>query len=251
MVNGALSIGGFLGVLLSGAFVYWEVGRFAAPQVPRSLFDERKEVFAYTAGLFVGIPMAFLLLLLTSAVANAAVLAAIIDFVILVGATEAAQWFLARSVYFGRSEATPFYALGFRAGIGGILVLGAVTAYLGGPTITAGGLVFLATEVLALFALQVNGALVSIPRPQEATGGPISGLVVGLAGMTVLSLGLAVTGLTGAAAGLLVLAGTIPSYRRLRRRVLGRIARRAGRAPEESPPEGEPGTERPFGRTGP
>jgi hypothetical protein len=247
MVDGALSIGGFLGVLLSGAFIFWEVGRYAAPQVPRSLFDERKEVFAYTAGLFVGVPMAFLLILLTSAVANGAVVAALIDVAILVGAIELAQWLLCRSIYFGRSESTPFYALGFRAGIGGIMILGAVTAYLGGLTITDGGLVFLATESVALLALQVNGALVSFPRPSEATGGPISGLAVGFIGMAVIGLGLAITGFTGALAGLLVLAAMLPSYRRLRRRVLARV--RPPGTSEAS--EQVPASERPFGRTGP
>ena len=247
MVNGALSLGGFAGVLLSGAFIFWEVGRYAAPQVPRSLFDERKEVFAYTAGLFAGVPMAFILLVLTSAIANGAVLAAIIDIAILVGAIELAQWLLTRSVYFGRSESTPFYALGFRAGIGGILILGAVTAYLGGPTITVGGLVFLATEAVALLAIQVNGGLVSFHRPAEATGGPISGLAVGFVGMAVLGLGLAITGLTGAVAGLLVLAAMIPSYRRLRRSVLARVR------PPGAPDSDELGAsaDRPFGRTGP
>jgi len=250
MVNGALSLGGFVGVLLSGAFIFWEVGRYATPQVPRSLFDERKEVFAYTAGLFAGVPMAFLLLVLTSAITNGALIAAVIDMVILVLAIEVAQWLLGRSIYFGRSEATPFYALGFRAGIGGILILGAVTAYLGGPTITWGGIAFLATESLALLAIQVNGALVSFPRPGEATGGPLSGIAVGLAGMTVLSLGLAVTGWTGAAAGLLVVGGLVPSYRRLRRRVLSRI-----RSPEDAVRTDEGSAtgreDRPFGRTGP
>jgi hypothetical protein len=245
MVDGALSLGGFAGVLLSGAFIFWEVGRYAAPQVPRSLFDERKEVFAYTAGLFVGVPMAFLLLVLTSAVANGAVLAALIDIAILVVAIELAQWLLTRSIYFGRSESTPFYALGFRAGIGGILILGAVTAYLGGATITSGGIVFLAAEALALLALQVNGALVSFPRPSEATGGPLSGLAVGFVGMAVIGLGLAITGLTGAFAGLLVLAAMIPSYRRLRRRVLARV-----RPPGTTESTDAP-ADRPFGRTGP
>jgi len=247
MVNGALSIGGFAGVLLSGAFIFWEVGRYAAPQVPRSLFDERKEVFAYTAGLFVGVPMAFLLILLSSAIANGALIAALIDLVLLVVAIEAAQWLLTRSVYFGRTGSTPFYALGFRAGIGGILILGAVTAYLGGLTITAGGLVFVATEAVALLAIQVNGALVSFPRPGEASGGPISGLAVGFVGMAVLGLGLAITGFTGAVAGLLVLAAMIPSYRRLRRRVLAPI-----RPPSGGPTgEASPTADRPFGRTGP
>jgi hypothetical protein len=243
MVNGALSLGGIVGVLLSGAFVYWEVGRYAAPQVARSLFDERKEVFAYTAGLFVGIPITIFFLLLTVAIANGALIGAIADVVVLVTAIELAQWLLRRSVYFGRSDASPFYALGFRAGIGGILVLGAIAAYLGSPTIAWDGVALVAVESLALVAIQVNGALVSFPRPSEATGGVLSGFVVSFAAMAVLSFGLAIGGLTGIAACLLILGGLVPSYRRLRRRVLGSIG--------PAPPTDVSADARPFGRTGP
>ena len=246
MVNGALSLGGFVGVLLSGAFVYWEIGRYAAPQVPVSLFDERKELFAYTAGLFVGIPIAFVLLLLTSAIANGALVGAIADVLIFVAGIELAQWLLRRSVYFGRTSATPLYALGFRAGLGGILVLAAIAAYLGGPSITWDGLLLVAVESLALLAIQVNGALVSFPRPSEATGGIVSGFGVSLAAMVVLAFGLSIGGVAGIAAGLLILGGLLPSYRRLRRSILGSI--RAG--PSTAPAEGTP-EHRPFGRTGP
>ena len=242
MVNGALSIGGFLGVLLSGAFVYFEIGRFAAPQVPRSLFDERRAVFAYTAGLFVGIPLAFVYLLLESSISNGAAISAGIDLLLFVTFLEVAQWALGRTSYFGRAEATPIYALGFRAGIGGILILGAVTYYLGGLDITWDGLAARAAEALALLAIQVNGGLLSLPRPKgTATGGPTSGWGVGLAAMLVLSFGLAAG--TGAllAASLLVIAGTVPSYRRLRRRLADSIQP----TPERPPVEGE----KPFGRT--
>ena len=58
-----LSLGALVGVGLSGGFVWWEVGRFAVPQVPVSLFDERRELIAYTAGLFVGVPLAVAFLL--------------------------------------------------------------------------------------------------------------------------------------------------------------------------------------------
>ncbi|MCI4361365.1 MAG: hypothetical protein L3J91_06635, partial [Thermoplasmata archaeon] len=137
----------------------------------------------------------------------------------------------------------------FRAGLAGILILGAVAAYLGGPTLTWDGLLLLALEVLALMAIQVNGALVSFPRPNEATGGPVSGLVVGLAAMIVVSLGLAVGSLLGAAACLLVVGGLVPSYRRLRRRVLGRIRGPTGPV-DGSGERAESTADRPFGRTG-
>lgn len=244
MVNVALSIGGVIGVLLSGAFVYFEVGRFAAPQVPRTLFDERRELFAYTAGLFVGVPIAFAFLLLESATANGALVSAIIDLAIVAAAAELAQWLLGRSHYFGGVAATPFYAVGLRAGIGAILILAAVTSILSSPTLSWEGLVLAAAQSLALLAIQVNGGLQSIPRSaaaRGASGGPISGLLVGFVALAVLALGLSVSQLTGAAAALLVVGGLLPSYRRLRRRIL-----EAAAAPPAPPP-----TESAFGRTDP
>ena len=251
MVNGALSIGGFAGVLLSAAFLYVEVGRYAAPQVPVSLFDERKELFAYTAGLFVGIPLTFLFLLFSNALGNFATIAAIIDLGMLVVATEVAQWLFGRSHYFGRVEATPFYILGFRAAIGGILILGAVAAYLGGATLSVEGLLLTAVESAALILIQVNGGLQSIGRTSltpSASGGPLSGGIVSFAGFAVLGFGIALGSLTGIAAGLLVLGGLFSSYRRLRRRVLGRLPAPPGSDGAGLPP-GAAG--RPFGRTRP
>jgi hypothetical protein len=250
MVNGALGIGGFLGVLISGAFIYWEIGRYAAPQVPTSLFDERKEVFAYTAGLFVGVPIAFAFLLMESAIANGAVIAAIIDILVLVGAVELAQWLLARSVYFGRSGSMPFYALGFRAGLGGILVVAAVTAYFGSAdTLDAVGIAATLGLGAALLAVQVTGGLQSVRRtsgPGSPSGGPIAGAMLSLAAFVVLGLGVSLGGPGELAAALLIIAGIVPAYRRLRRGILDALARG-----EEAPPKGEGvgPSDRPFGRT--
>jgi len=244
MVDGALSLGGLVGVVLSAAFVYWEVGRYAAPQVPRSLFDERKEFFAYTAGLFLGLPLVFVYLLLTSAVANGALVASAIDIALLAGATELAQWGLGRTVYFGSSEATPFYLLGMRAGVAAILIVGAMAGYLGGAALTIDGLGLVIATSVALLAVQVNGALVSIRTAsagQAPTGGPLSGLAVGFAAFAVLELGSALGTITGIASALLVIGGLISSYRRLRRRVLATI---------RGPVEERTAAERPrFGRT--
>jgi hypothetical protein len=58
VVVASLSLGAVAGVLLSAGFIWVEVGRYATPQVPETLFDERREIFAYTAGLFIGVPLA-------------------------------------------------------------------------------------------------------------------------------------------------------------------------------------------------
>jgi hypothetical protein len=246
MVDGALSIGGFAGVVLSAAYLYWEVGRYAAPQVPQSLFDERKLFFGYAAGLFVGIPIAFVYLLFVTAITVfASFLSAVIDLAILVAAAEVAQWLLARSAYFGRSEATPFYAVAFRAAVGGILVLAIVARYLGGTSLDAEGLAATLALSLAVLVIQVTGALQSIRRSafaKNAPGGPLSGAVVSTAAFAVLGLGISLGNLTMLAASLLIVGGLVPSYRRLRRRVLGTIEAAAGFGPTPEDPD------RPFGR---
>ncbi|HEY6237876.1 MAG TPA: hypothetical protein VIZ68_01660 [Thermoplasmata archaeon] len=244
MVNGALTLGGLVGVALSAAFVYWEVGRYAAPQVPRSLFDERKEFFAYTAGLFLGLPLVLVYLFFTFAVAYGAVIAALIYIAILVGATELAQWGVSRTVYFGASESTPFYLLGVRAGVAAILIVGAMSAYLSQISLTVDGVALALATSVALLAIQVNGALVSIRTtsgPRSPAGGPVSGVLVAYAAFLLLGLGAALGTFTGIAAALLVIGGIIPSYRRLRRRVLGKI-----RGPAEERADGERSR---FGRT--
>ena len=246
MVNGALTIGGIVGVVLSAAYLYWEVGRYAAPQVPVSLFDERKLFFGYAAGLFVGIPLAFVYLLFVTAITVfASFLSALIDLLILVAAVEFAQWWLARSAYFGRSEATPLYAMTFRAAVGGILILAIVARYLGGTSLDVEGLGATLALCVAVLAIQVTGALQSIqrsPTTKSAAGGPLSGAAVSAAAFAVLAFGISLGNLTMLAASLLILGGLAPAYRRLRRRVLGGLLASAGDAatPEEAG--------RPFGR---
>ena len=126
MVLASLSIGAAVGVLLSAAFLYFEVGRFATPQVPVTLFDERKELFAYTAGLFVGVPLAIAFTLFQISMGAGALLSALVCLALLVAGGEVAQWALLRTKFWGREAARPFYALGYRAAIGGIISLAIV-----------------------------------------------------------------------------------------------------------------------------
>jgi len=91
VVVASLSIGAVVGVLLSAAFVWVEIGRYATPQVPETLFDERREIFAYTAGLFVGIPFAIIYILYQFSMGNGALPGALIFLALLVGGIEIAQ----------------------------------------------------------------------------------------------------------------------------------------------------------------
>lgn len=225
MVDLSLSLGAVVGVLLSGGFVYAEVGRYATPQVPETLFDERREVFAYTAGLFVGIPLAIAFLFFLTSMANAALPGALIFLAALVGGTEVAQWALLRAHYWGTGESGPFYALGYRAGIGGIFALTIVAQYLAGPTITWDGVILSLLESVAVLALEVAGALLSLPPSPTAgrtRGGPVPGGVFEAVGFFVLGVGsLSGVATLGAeevayAAALVALLGGLLVYRRLR-----------------------------------
>ncbi len=192
VVNLGLSLGALVGVLLSGGYVYAEIGRYATPQVPETLFDERREVFAYTAGLFVGIPLAVAFLLFLASMANGALLGAAIFLAGLVVGTEVAQWALLRTRYWGTGESGPFYALGYRAGIAGIFALALVAQYLAGPTVTWDGVVLVLLESVAVLALGVAGALLSLPPSETAGrsgGGPIPGAVFTAVGFFVLGIG--------------------------------------------------------------
>lgn len=246
MVNGALTIGAFGGILLSTAFLYFEVGRFAAPQVPESLFDERKLLIGYAAGLFVGIPLAFLYLLFVYAITvSVALFSAIIDLAILLVAVEVAQWLFARSHYFGQVEATSLNVLAFRASVGAILTLAILARYLGGPTLDGVGLGAAIALSGAVFAVQVTGGLESIPRSpwaKSAPGGPLYGAVLSGAAFAVLGIGISLGDVATLAASLLIIGGLLPTYRRLRRVVLGALI------PPEEVPAGGSGTARPFGR---
>lgn len=236
MVLNPLWIGGSLGVLLSGGFVYWQVGRYAAPQVPRSLFDERKELIAYIAGLFGGIVLSIPFgLFLTSLVAGPIIWSLAGLFGLVLG-LELAQWWLRRSVYFGRTEASPFYAVGFRAGASAILVLTLATLYLGGGSVDAWGLVALLVQSAAIVTLAASGALLSagVPRPGGGrSGGPLSsGAVIG-AGFFFLGFATLFGSLVAAGAAALILAVMGRSFLRLRDPILGAV--RPPGAPEPSP----------------
>ena len=248
MVDTALSIGGFVGVLLSGAFVYWEVGKYATPQVPETLFDERKELFAYTAGLFIGVPLAFLLLFFFAALANAALIGAAALLAGLVGGTELAQWGLLRSHYFGTGESPPFYALGMRAAVGGILTVALVGQALSPGSISATVVALAVLQSIALIALEVAGALLSIRRragTASATGGPLAGAGFSAVGIFLVGFGAFAGFPTGVAAALVALVGALFIYQRLRTTLA-----------EIPPPSGKPlasrGGEPPaYGRTAP
>lgn len=158
MFTFGLEVGGFLGIILSAGFVYFEVGKFAAPQVPKSLFDESKAIVAYIVGLFVGIPLAVVWIFLEFAVAGGAWLSALVDLLLLVAAGEIAQTALLRTHFFGFTPADRFYALSIRAGIGGLLIVGSVAEYMSGP-VTALGLTFAVVQSFALLFIQVAAAL--------------------------------------------------------------------------------------------
>jgi hypothetical protein len=250
----SLSIGGLVGVVLSGGFVYAEIGRFATPQVPETLFDERREVFAYTVGLFVGVPLAIALLFFFDSMANGALPGAILFLVALVVGTEVAQWALLRTHYWGQGESGPFYALGYRSGIAGIFALTVVAQYLAGSNVTWLGIVLVLLESIAILALEVSGALLSYPRTEatgQRNGGPLAGALFGAFGFFILGLG-ALSGVgtssgqeVALAAAFVALFGGILVYRRLRPILETIPAPTAGTAP---PPRAVPPT---YGRVGP
>ena len=218
MVFGSLTIGAVAGILLSGGFVYWEVGRFAEPQVPVTRFDERREIFAYTAGLFVGVPIAvaYILLLLELRVGS---LAGTIGFLgVIVAVTELSQGWLLRSRYWS-GPAGPFYALGFRAAIGGIVALAIVGSYFGGSPIDPLGTALAVVSAVAVVLLEVAGALLSLPTdpsPGRARGGPWSAAAIGAVGFFMLGLGSVAGEPTAIVAAFVILIGAATIYGRLR-----------------------------------
>jgi hypothetical protein len=164
-----LEVGGFVGVLLSAGFVYFEIGKFAAPQVPTSRFNESKAVAAYVVGLFVGVPLALVWIFFEVSVAGGNALSALIDVVLLVAAGEVAQTLLLRTHFFGSTSADPFYALAMRAGIGGLLTLGAISEYLTGVA-TPLGISYAATQSFALVMIQVTaGIRGQLPVPTSSS----------------------------------------------------------------------------------
>jgi hypothetical protein len=247
VVASALSLGALVGVLLSAGFVWFEIGRYATPQVPETLFDERREIFAYTAGLFVGIPLAVAFVFYDTSLANGALPGAVLFLAGLVGGTEAAQWALLRSRYWGRDESGPFYALGLRAGIGGILALTVVTQYLGGPTVTAVAAALAVVVAVAILGLEIVGALLSIPpRPggRRSRGGALAGAMFGTLGFVLVGVGPLGGEIAAFVAALLVAGISAALYRNLRPSLAVIPAPSRGAPP---PPTGAAS----FGRTRP
>jgi hypothetical protein len=187
-----VTTGAFAGVLASGAFVWLEIGRYAAPQVPRTLFDERKELFAYTAGLFVGVALAVFFILLEGSLDGGGLISAILWMAVLVAVLELAQWLLARSVYFGSDHAVPFYVLGYRAGAAGLLGLAVVASYLSQPTITVLGVVGAVAEAVAFVLLLAAAGIQSTPRgpPDGRRPGAVGrGVILEVIGFLLLGFG--------------------------------------------------------------
>jgi hypothetical protein len=220
VVNAALSLGGLIGVILSGGFVYWEVGRYAAPQVARSRFDERREVFAYTAGLFVGVPLAIPLLFYFSALAVGAwIPSAVVDLALLLAGTEVALFFLLRSRYFGADASRVFYGLGFRAGHSGILTLALIARFLSSvSSVPPDGLALVLAQSVAVVAIEVSTAILALGRR-----GPLGSVVFGAAAFVLLGFGATAGALIGVLAAAFVVAGAIGVYRRLKPDVLGTV----------------------------
>ncbi len=247
MVVASLTIGGAVGVVLSGGFLWVEVGRYAAPQVPVTRFDERKLLAAYTVGLFAGVPLAVSYVLLVASVANGALPGAVLFLAGVVAGSEVAQYLVGRTVYWGKEAALPFYLVSFRAGVGGILGLAAVAAYLGGViTPSVAGTSAAVLTAVALLAVEVAGGLLSIrdARPSTGrTGGPWSGALFGAVAFFLLALGPATGTLGAIAAPLVILGGAVLTYRG-RRSLLANVP-----SPVAAPAPEATDRPLPYGRT--
>lgn len=241
-----LSLGALVGVLLSGGFVWWEVGRYATPQVPVTLFDERRELFAYTAGLFVGVPLAIAFVLFFDSMGNGALVGALLFLGLLVVGTEVAQWALLRTRFWGPGESGPFYALGYRAAIGGLLALALVSQYFSISSITTSGIALVVLESVAVVALEAAGALLSMrarPGSGRTGGGPVSGAIFGAVGFFLVGLGPIAGDMAAFGGALVALFGAVLVYRRLRP-LLAAIP-----PPSAGPPAAPTGAPLSYGRT--
>ncbi len=249
MVVASLTIAGSVGVVLSGAFLWREIGRFAAPQVPVTRFDERKLLAAYTVGLFAGVPLAVAYVLLVVSVGNGALPGAAVFVTCLVGGSELAQYLVGRTPYWAKGVALPFYVASFRAGVGGILALAAMASYLGAVVLpSVAGTAAALLSAVALVAVEVAGGLLTFRdlRPSASrVGGPLSGAVFGVVAFFLLALG-PTAGTVGAlVAPVIVLAGALLAYRG-RRGVLAAVP-----SPLAAPGPEAGDRPLPYGRTAP
>ncbi len=225
MVDYSVTIAASVGVLLSAVFIMWEVGHYATPQVSENRFDERREIFAYTVGLFIGILVVIPWIYFLVAFGNADLIGVFVFLIILVGVTELAQWGIRRTKYWGLGPSFPFYAIGLRCGIAALLITGLVAQYLASPTITWDGLTVIALQSGALVMLAAATALISLPATPgsgRTGGGPLSSSVILFVGFFLLGFNAFAGELVGAVAALIALAGAIYLYARLRT-ILDRI----------------------------
>jgi len=249
MVQLSLTLGAVVGIALSAGYVWYEVGRYAAPQVPVSRFDERKEMIGYTAGLFAGIPLAVALLFLLAALPLGELGGVAIYLAVLVGGTELAQWLILKSVYFGSDGSGPFYALGFRAGVAGILILAVVAQALASPALSGASLAVALAQSVAILFLGVAGGVLSLPVPTTDAGrrgGPGAGAAFGAVGFFLVALGPAFGPAGGVVAAAFAALVAASMYRRLGRATLDKL-----RPPRSALPSDDDEPERPsgFGRT--
>lgn len=246
MVEFPLLLAATVGIGMSAALVYREVGRYAAPQVPQSLFDERKLLISYTAGLFVGVALSIPFGLFLTSLTGGSLEVGLVGLAILIAAMEAAQWLAQRSVYFGSDAARPFYALGLRAGASAILILTLVTIFLGSVVIDVYGVVATLCQSAAIVGMEGAGALLAVRLAAPltgASGGPVAAGAFTAAGFFFLGLGSLFGPVIGALVALLILAMSIRTFRRLRGPVLGSIR------PPASAGSGSSDASSPFGRT--
>jgi hypothetical protein len=206
-------------------------------------------MFAYTAGLFTGIPLAAVLLLLLSAFPQGLIGLVAIYLALLIGLTELGQWLLLRSIYFGSDGSGPFYAVGFRAGLAGILILAIVAQVLSAANLSFTTLAVALVQSTALLALQVTGAIFSLKtRLDDGTtrGGPAAGAMVTGFGLFLLTLGPAFGASGAIAAAAIVGVVGLLMYRRLARATLDRV-RPVGQAALKD--DDDAAGRSPFGRT--
>lgn len=235
MVSEALTVGGVVGVVLSGGFVYWQIGRYAAPQVPRTLFDERKLFIAYAVGLFVGAPLTLPFLFYLAALTNGALPIALLDLGILLGGTELAIYLLLRTHYFGESDARPFYALASRVSAGGILVVALITGAVGGTFPSWGPLVVVAIQSIAVVTVSAAAGYLAVRLPERRgilSGSPAGAALFAVFGYALVGGGDLLDPATGSVSAALAVIGAGWVVYRLRDPVLGRIAPSTGVPPE-------------------
>lgn len=225
MVDYTITIAACVGVVVTAVFIMWEVGHYATPQVAENRFDERREIFAYTVGLFVGILLVLPWIYYLYAFSNGDLLGVLVFLLILTGITELAQWGIRRTRYWGLGPSFPFYALGLRLGIAGLLITGLIADYLLYSPISWDGLTVIGLQSLALMMLEATTALLSLPPTPgsgRTGGGPFSGAVVLFVGLFLLGFNAFAGELIGAIAAVIAFVGAVYLYLRLRT-ILDRI----------------------------